>query len=212
MSPVVRSPVIGSPVMGASPAPRGGRWTPLRKSLLCMVGGATLWSAATLAAELGPTAGTQRIPETAGTTLSGGSVRLPEDARGRDLVLVFGFGRGAKEQSTLWGKKLVAWQQQGLSFSFYQVAMLAGAPRFTRPFIVHAMRSSVPDNFKPHMLILSSNEDSWRALIHPKGQADVYVVFCDGGGHVKWETEGAGADQFEQLKDRLDSASSESRQ
>jgi hypothetical protein len=142
---------------------------------------------------------TALMPITAGKTLAGNLIQLPQDTHGKPLVLVFGFDEAAKHQGAAWGKQLTQWRNEEDGFAFYQVAMLSDAPRIVRGLIVHAIRDAVPQNYRDHMLLLSSNEQLWQKVLEPKDRDLVSVVYCDSSGHILWQGAGASADQFEEL-------------
>jgi hypothetical protein len=142
---------------------------------------------------------TALMPVTAGKTLAGNLIQLPEDTHGKPLVLIFGFHESAKEQGAEWGKQLMQWRNEESGFAFYQVAMLSDAPRIVRGLIVHAIRDAVPQRYRDHMLLLSSNEQLWQNVLEPKNRDLVSVVYCDSSGHILWQGVGASADQFDEL-------------
>ena len=148
----------------------------------------------------------QSIPKAEGTTLEGTAVTLPEALRGRAGVLVVGFSHASEAQVAAWGKRLAADFAQSADVPYFEVPMLAGAPKMLRGMIVKSMGKSVPEAERPHFLPLTKDEAAWRAVAHYDKPDDAYVLLVDGTGAVRWQTEGEGSDAaYEELKKNLKS-------
>jgi hypothetical protein len=150
-----------------------------------------------------------QMPESQGKTLSGDTLRLPADANGKPVVLVFGFARSSKDQGVAWGRQLVALARQKDDFDFYQVAMLSRAPKFTRGMIALAIRAEVPPAYYSHTLLLTSGEREWRKLLGVKEEDAAYVAICSPSGEIQWQTKGVGEAQFAALRAHLHTAETE---
>ena len=85
----------------------------------------------------------QTVPKSQGTTLVGTSVGLPDAVHGKVGVLVVGFSKSSQGQVAAWGRRLSADFNQSPSVVYFEVPMLAGAPKIIRRMIVHQMGSTV---------------------------------------------------------------------
>lgn len=148
----------------------------------------------------------QAIPEAHGTTLAGNSVGLPDAVHGKVGVLVVGFSKSSQGQVAAWGRRLSADFNQSSSVVYFEVPILAGAPRILRGMIVRQMGSTVPDAQRPHFLPLMENEAGWRAVTHYDQSDDAYVLLLDGTGTIYWQTHGNATDaEYNMLRKQLQS-------
>ena len=143
------------------------------------------------------------VPAIDGKTLSGEAVRLLDGKSDKPVVLIFGFGRSAKDQGVTWGKELVTLQQEKADFDFYQVTTLAGAPRFARGFITRAIRAEVPEAYHSHFLLLPDDARRWRELLKVTDEGSAYVALCSPTGELKWRAQGVGREQMDALRAKL---------
>jgi len=134
------------------------------------------------------------IPKTQGTTLSGTAVALPDALKGKVGVLVVGFSHASQGQVAAWGKRLTAEYGQSAGVMYFEVPMLAGAPKMLRGMIVKSMGKSVPEAERPHFLPMMEGEAAWRAVAHYDKPDDAYVLLVDSTGMVHWQTEGDATD------------------
>jgi hypothetical protein len=154
-----------------------------------------------------PGASQARIPAVHGTALSGDAVILPDDLKGNLGVLVLGFSQGSREAVAGWGRRLAANYRDSPAVVYYEMPMLAGAPKLLRGMITRSMKSSAPERELPHFLPILDNEPAWRAIAHYSKPDDPYVVLVDGQGMVLWETEGAATDAaYAELQRKLEQA------
>jgi hypothetical protein len=144
------------------------------------------------------------IPKAEGTTLTGKAIVLPEAMKSKVGVLVLGFSHGSQEQVAAWGRRLAADYAQSKDVVYFEVPILAGAPKILRGMIVKKMASSVPKVERPHFLPLTENEAGWRTVAHFSKPDDAYVLVIDGNGSVLWQTEGDTTDAtYRRLKEKL---------
>jgi ATP10 protein len=147
-----------------------------------------------------------RIPAATGTTLAGTAVSLPDALKGKAGVLVVGFSHASGGQVSAWGKRLAADFGQSADVAYFELPMLAGAPKMLRGMIVKSMGKSVPEAERPHFLPLMKDEAAWRAVAHYDKPDDAYVLVVDGTGTVRWQTEGIATDAaYGELKENLKS-------
>jgi len=119
------------------------------------------------------------IPKSHGTTLSGTAVSFPEALKGKFGVLVVGFSHASQGQVTYWGRLLEADYGQSPNVTYFEIPMLAGAPKLLRGGIVKSMTKSVPGGERPHFLPMTEGEPAWRAVAHYNKPDDAYVLIVD---------------------------------
>jgi hypothetical protein len=134
------------------------------------------------------------ISHSQGTTLAGDVVTLPDAVKGKVGVLVVGFSHASQGQVEAWGRRLLVVYGQSSVVVYFEVPMLAGAPKLLRRMIVKKMASSVSVAERPHFLPITENETAWRAAAHYARPDDAYVLVIDGDGKVLWQTEGDATD------------------
>jgi hypothetical protein len=134
------------------------------------------------------------IPRSQGTTLAGTAVALPDALKGKAGVLLLGFSHASQGQVASWGRLLAADFGQSGDVAFFELPMLAGAPKMLRGMIVKSMDKSVPEVEKPHFLPMMEDEPAWRAVARYDKPDDAYVLLVDGTGAVRWQTEGTATD------------------
>jgi hypothetical protein len=144
------------------------------------------------------------VPQSQGTTLTGTPVALPDALKGKVGVLVVGFSHASQGQVAAWGRRLAADFGESHQVTFFELPMLAGAPKMLRGMIIKSMGKSVPEAEKPHFLPMMQGEPAWRAVAHYDNADDAYVLVVDGTGIVRWQTQGDGTDMaYADLKKNL---------
>jgi len=136
---------------------------------------------------------TQEIPRTAGETLSGKSIVLADEVRGRTVVLVAGFSREGGNGAGAWVKSLHA--DAALNgVAVYEIAQLAGAPSLIRGMIKSSMRKDVPPADQNNFVVLTLDEKPWRSFFEVSDDQVPYVVLIDATGKVLWRGHGQAAE------------------
>jgi hypothetical protein len=154
-----------------------------------------------------PGGGQARIPAVHGTALSGDAVNLPEALKGKAGVLVLGFSQASREAVAGWGRRLAADYRDSPAVAYYEMPVLAGAPKFVRGMITKSMKGSVPEREQRRFVPVLDNEQAWRAIAHYSKPDDPYVILVDEQGTVLWETEGAATDAaYAELQRKLEKA------
>jgi hypothetical protein len=147
------------------------------------------------------------VPKSQGTTLAGTPVTLPDALNGKFGVLVVGFSHASQGQVAAWGRRLAADYGNSQDVTYFEIAMLAGAPKMVRGMIVKSMGKSVPQEERPHFLPMMEGEPDWRAVAHYNKPDDASVLIVDETGTVRWQTEGKATDAaYADLKKNLEAA------
>src|SRR3954466_12949480 len=135
--------------------------------------------------------GQQAMPRVEGESLSGHKVVLPDDAKGRVAVLVFGFTKASRGPTSAWGDKIFAdfGAQQG--FALYQLPVLENAPRFIRGMIISGMKKGVRDNMRDHFIPVLKGESELKKLVGYRESDDAYLIVLDPSEKIVQHVHGA---------------------
>jgi len=149
------------------------------------------------------------IPITHGTALDGHAVSLPHDLK-QATVLILGFSRNSADATTAWEKAVHA----SLAASYFDMPMLASAPAFVRPIIVHSIRKQVPNPVWPNFVPLTSDESEWKQAAGFSAAAPdaAYIILVDRTGAIQWQThDPLTADRLTQLGAEMRKLTAEAR-
>ena len=146
-----------------------------------------------------------RIPDLHGTVLTGERVDLPEALKGRVGILVVGFSQSSREEASAWGKRLQGDYGDSSKVIYFELPVLASAPRMLRPWIAKKIGESVPEPARARILPVLDHEAEWKAATAIGKRDDAYVLVVDSGGFVRWKAEGAATDPVcEELKRQVE--------
>jgi len=133
---------------------------------------------------------TAAIPPTRGTTLAGTEVKLPEAFKAKITILVVGFSHTSQEQIGNWGRLISADYGKSPEVDYFELAMLARAPKLLRGMILKRLESMVPFEERPHYIPVLEGESGWRTAAHYDKPDDAYILLVDRKGTVLWQSEG----------------------
>lgn len=134
------------------------------------------------------------LPATHGTTLAGSEVIFPDALKHNVDIIVVGFSHSSQEQVANWGRLIAADYGKSPDVNYFELAMLAGAPKMLRGMIIKRMGSSVPFDERDHFIPVLEGEPAWRAVAHYNKPDDAYLLLVDKKGIVLWQTEGEPTD------------------
>lgn len=134
------------------------------------------------------------LPPVEGEPLSGGNLKLPEAARGKVALLVFGFSQDSAKPSRQYAERFE--QELGTAGVAYTLPVIESAPRLVRGLIRSGMRKDTPKEFQPRMLPLVKEEAAWRARlgISKDKEAGVALVLLDRQGKIRFRANGGFSD------------------
>jgi hypothetical protein len=135
-----------------------------------------------------------RIPEVHATSFADEPVNLPAGLKGKVGVLVVGFSKNSREADSAWGKRLAVDYRESPMVVYYEMPVLAAAPRMLRGMIVKSMKSSVPPSEQARFVVILENEAAWKTVTHFERPDDAYVLVVDSQGSVVWQTQGSPTD------------------
>ena len=147
---------------------------------------------------------TSVIPSVSADTLAGEHVHLPADLRGKDGILVLGFGKDARTEVRDWGKRLAVDYFTSPTVLYYEMPVVAGVPRLLRGMVMKQIASEVSDRGKHHFVPITDNEPRWRTLAHVTDPNQAYILLVDAAGNVQWTTAGPLTDSaYQAVRDHL---------
>lgn len=139
------------------------------------------------------TAGTQpplHVPPVHGKTLSGAAVELPEALHARTGVLVLGFSQAARAEVAAWARRLAADYRDSPTVTYYEMPVLAGAPRLLRGWVLGKVAEDVPDRAKPRVLPVLDHEADWKTLAGYERDDSAYILLVNEQGEVLGRLQG----------------------
>lgn len=132
-----------------------------------------------------------RMPKTEGESLAGRKVVLPDAASGKIAVLVFGFTKASKVQTSAWASKLQADFGTRTDFELYQLPVLESVPRMVRGMVISGMRKGVAGDKRDHFVPLLRGEAELKKLVGYKEADDAYLVVLGRAGNILEQNHGA---------------------
>jgi len=141
----------------------------------------------------------ESIPKVDADSLDGHKVSLPADFAGKPAILVTCFTKAGGPQCGLFARKLYKEPDVAAGkLKVFQIAMLAGAPRFVRPMILHGMRGGVPQPEQATFLPLYKDEKEWKQATGyvAAGENDAYLLLVNPDGTIRWSGHGLYSDSL----------------
>ena len=136
----------------------------------------------------------QTIPPVKAKALDDSEVALPKPGGQQLLILVLGFSHKSGENCAHWGKRISADFASNPHIAHYQVPVLASAPSFVRPMILHGMRKGLSSAEQSHFVPVTDHEADWKKLVNFSAPDDPYILIAAPDGHVLWQTHGSVTD------------------
>lgn len=140
-------------------------------------------------------------PATAGTplpplpvqTLGGNPLQLPAALPHCPVLLIVGFTRASREQTSAWSRRLGRYDRCTSGAVVYQLAVTEDIPRMFRGMAVSGMRKSVPAALHPRFLLIDGHAQRWRELVgyEDDNEDDAYLLLLDTDRSVRWRHGGA---------------------
>jgi hypothetical protein len=153
----------------------------------------------------------QTIPPVKTKALDDSEVVLPKPGGQQLFVLVLGFSHKSGENCTPWDKRLAADYLSDPHVTYYQLPVLADAPSFVRPMILHGMHKNVPAVQHSHFVPIYDHEADWKKLVNFSSPDDPYILIVAPDGHTLWQTHGSVTDSaYSELKSAVAQLSAKS--
>jgi len=153
-----------------------------------------------------PAQSAQQMPTVEGESLSGGKVVLPEAAKGKIAVLIFGFTKASKEATKAWADRIFSDFGTQARLELYQLPVLESVPGFVRGMVISSMRKGVRENMRDHFVPILHGEAELKQLVSYKESDDAYLVMLDGAGQIVEQKHGPLSDAaYAQLRGDIQS-------
>ena len=132
----------------------------------------------------------QPLPRIEGESFADQKVVLPDAARGKIAVLIFGFTKASKEPTSAWANKIQAEFGVRSGFVLYQLPVLESVPRLIRGMVISSIKKGVTESMRAHFIPILRNEAELKELVSYKAPDDAYLVVLDPNGQVVLQTSG----------------------
>ncbi len=134
---------------------------------------------------------TPPMPKTEGESLSGHKVVLPDATAGKVAVLIFGFTKASKGQTSAWAGKLDPDFGVRMGFDQYQLPVLEDVPRNFRGMVISGIRKGVAESKRDFFVPILQGEADLKKLVHYQDPDDAYLVILDRAGNIVQQVHGA---------------------
>jgi hypothetical protein len=142
--------------------------------------------------------GQQALPPTAGETLAGKKVSLPEAFGGKPPAVILGFTHASQKETKAWAEKL-----RGVG-PVWSMAVLEDAPRLVRGMAVHGMKGGTPKDEYDRFVVVYKGEKELKQAAEFGPPDDAYVVVVDGSGAIRRRYHGPPTDEaVAQIREEL---------
>lgn len=146
-----------------------------------------------LALTLTAAAAAQSLPSTPGETLSGHRIVLAQMAQDHPTIVVAAFSHKGGERSGHWMQAMK--KDPALAgVPVYQIVMLGSVPTLFRGALKDMIRKNIDPADQDRFVVLTQDENLWRAYFHVSVNEDPYVVLLDAHGQVRWTGHGSPRD------------------
>jgi hypothetical protein len=146
------------------------------------------------------------MPTIEGQSFTDQKVVLPDAARGKAAVLIFGFTKASKDPTSAWAEKLSSDADTQTGLELYQLPVLEDVPRFIRGMLISGIKKGVRANRRAHFVPILQHERELKQFVHYKEPDDAYLVVLDSSGQVVLQRHGPFNDvAFTQLKKDIQS-------
>lgn len=144
------------------------------------------------------------MPRVEGESFAGRKVVLPDDAKGKVAILVFGFTKASKGPTGAWADKIFSEFGMEQGFELYQLPVLEDVPRFIRGMVISSIKKGVKENMRDHFVPILQHEAEFKKLVSYKEPDDAYLVILDPGGQIVQQMHGPFSDTaYEQLRKEI---------
>jgi len=146
------------------------------------------------------------MPTIEGQSFADQKVVLPDAARGKVAVLIFGFTKASKEPTSAWAEKLSTDVDTRPGLELYQLPVLEDVPRFIRGILISGIKKGVRANMRAHFVPILQHEQELKQFVNYKEPDDAYLVVLDSSGQVVLQRHGPFNDAaYAQLKKDIQS-------
>jgi hypothetical protein len=124
----------------------------------------------------------EQPPPLATRTLSDREFTIPTDLPPGPAVLIVGFTRGSRTQTSAWSRQLADLKPDAV----FQVAILEDVPALLRRFVISGIKSDIPQALQDRFLIVTQGTPAWEALRSSPQEDEACVLLLAGDRHIVW--------------------------
>ena len=124
------------------------------------------------------------MPTIEGLSFTDRKVVLPDAARDKVAVLIFGFTKASKEPTSAWADKIFSEFGSRVGFEMYQLPVLEDVPRFFRGMVISGIKKGVRENMRDHFVPILQHESELKSFVSYQEKDDAYLVVLDTSGRV----------------------------
>lgn len=134
----------------------------------------------------------QTLPKLKGKALSGAEVILPDAARGRVTLILFGFSKASGKPCKEWAAHVWPMIRKDAQTNLFTVAEMQGIPGFIKGMVVGSIRRDTPEGYRSHFLPIFQDRIQWQQIASYQKSApdDAYLVLIDPQGTIRWRAHG----------------------
>src|SRR5579863_3214706 len=132
----------------------------------------------------------QPMPHIEGESFASQKVVLPDAARGKVAVLIFGFTKASKEPTSAWARKIHSEFGTRNGFELYQLPVLDSVPRLFRGMVISSIKKGVSEDMRAHFVPILQNEADLKKLVNYEETDDAYLVVLRPDGQVALQRHG----------------------
>ena len=145
----------------------------------------------------------QTLPVVHGTSVSGHSVTLPDQARGKVAVLVIGFSRNSAIPTGVWGQRLKAEFGRDPGVSIFRMPFLEEVPRLFRGMAIAGVKHAAGSEDRDTMVMVFESEAVFKHLAGYAKPDDAYIVVLDAKGAIQRRSTGDAQIEFAGVRDQI---------
>ena len=151
-------------------------------------------------------AGQSAMPTIEGESFANQKIILPDAAKGKLAVLVFGFTKASKTPAVAWANKVQSEFGTRSGFEFYELPVLEDVPRFVRGMVISSIKKGVPESMRAHFMPILQHEAELKKLVNYQEPDDAYLVVLDASGQIVAQRHGQFSDTaYTQFRNEIES-------
>jgi len=135
-------------------------------------------------------------------SLAGQHVVLPKDLPDQSVLLVLGFTKASRVQTTAWSRRVAQDVRLSEAIATYHAVFLEDVPALIRGFVTRSIRRSVPKTLRERFLIVTEYTEKWKKLVSYSQSDAAYLLLLDPMRRVVWRGDGKVADDSYQALQR----------
>lgn len=135
-------------------------------------------------------------------SLAGQHVALPKDLPDQSVLLVLGFTKASRVQTTAWSRRVAEDVRLSEAIATYQAVFIEDVPSLLRGIVTGSIRGSVPRTLHKRFLIVTENTETWKKLVSYSQPDAAYLLLLDPMRRVVWRGDGEVADDSYQALHR----------